>query len=472
MTDKVKFLFVFLLIFAFLGNASFLAAGTDSDSVQVDLNVNTLCGNGSCDSGETPTNCPRDCGCNYNGICEPARGENYQNCLSDCPVPKKPGGKVDIVPPAIYNLFVSKITLNSAKISWETDEEALCQLHWGRTADYREKAASEDSFSLKHSTLLTGLSPDATYHFKVFCEDKRGNDNETKDQRFSTLSPPDIVPPANVSKFEADPRDKEIILSWQNPPDFDFDGVRIVRSDYSFPSGPFEGELVYEGDAVYFIDTGLENGTRYYYSAFAYDKNRNYSSGAVATAIPGIPPEPLKPPLAPEIPEEIKELKLSDFDFFQNGKKLPLIEGKLIRAEPYDSITVSINKEKMPKIVKTATFAIEEKSNISVYLLRINETAYQASFSLGVGYFPFDIIVFNKDFQRLKVLEGAIEIEERPLIVTSWYKNYSFWLYVIIILLIFFVLLLLLVWITKKLFDEDEKNNDDSNFIDDIPPSC
>ena len=41
------------------------------------------CGNGICDSNETPVTCSTDCHCG-NGICEPARGESYFNCQADC----------------------------------------------------------------------------------------------------------------------------------------------------------------------------------------------------------------------------------------------------------------------------------------------------------------------------------------------------------------------------------------------------
>ena len=50
--------------------------------------------NGTCDSGETPTNCSSDCGCNNNGICEASRGETLQNCPRDC----GGGGGVTIPP--------------------------------------------------------------------------------------------------------------------------------------------------------------------------------------------------------------------------------------------------------------------------------------------------------------------------------------------------------------------------------------
>ena len=62
-------------------------------------------------------------------------------------------------------------------------------------------------------------------------------------------------------------------LTWGNPPDSDFAGVRIVRKTDSFPTGPNDGTLVYSGVGVSYDDTQVTNGTTYYYGAFAFDAN-------------------------------------------------------------------------------------------------------------------------------------------------------------------------------------------------------
>ena len=388
MTKRLLKILTILSCFFFSLNLVSSSIFAVSDSTNIFLEVTSFCGNGVCESiyGENENTCPIDCGCNNNGICEPERGETSANCPLDCPEEEEEeeeavgGGRAffDTTPPIIFNLFISKITLNSVEISWETNEQALCQVFWGKTDEYREGSISEQTFYRQHSTEIINLSPATVYHFKIVCRDTNYNKNETIDQKFTTLTPPDITPPANVSEFKAVAGDKEITLSWKNPPDTDFKGVRIVRSEKFYPSDPFDGEVVYDDKGTFFVDTGLKNGIRYYYTAFAYDKTRNYASGAIASAVPlaPIPPEeipPKVPPIVPPPPEEIppvvspppkvEKVKIEDFDFIQKEEKIPIEKEKIIKAKSATPLTISVNYEKVPEVLKTIMVTIEKENN-------------------------------------------------------------------------------------------------------------
>lgn len=74
---------------------------------------------------------------------------------------------------------------------------------------------------------------------------------------------------------------------WTNPTDSNFVGTLIVRKTGSYPVKPTDGTKVYAGAAANYTDTGLTNGTQYYYRAFAYNAKTEYqTSYCVATAIP------------------------------------------------------------------------------------------------------------------------------------------------------------------------------------------
>ncbi len=91
--------------------------------------------------------------------------------------------------------------------------------------------------------------------------------------------------PANVSGFTATAGDKQVSLSWTNPTS-DFAGVTILRKTGSYPTGPTDGTVVYDSTGTSYTDTGLTNGTTYYYKAFSRDIVVNYSSGVQSSAVP------------------------------------------------------------------------------------------------------------------------------------------------------------------------------------------
>jgi hypothetical protein len=106
----------------------------------------------------------------------------------------------------------------------------------------------------------------------------------------------DVTPPARVELFDAQAGDKEVSLSWVDPEDLDFTATRVLRSTTGFATGPEPSETqtqVYEGSDELFTDTGLTNGTAYYYTAFAGDDGDNWSArdGEQATPRDATAPE-------------------------------------------------------------------------------------------------------------------------------------------------------------------------------------
>lgn len=98
-----------------------------------------------------------------------------------------------------------------------------------------------------------------------------------------TSSAPDRTPPRDVRSLGATAGDRSVTLTWNDPPDTDFDHVDVFRSTV----GPGSVEArIYTGGTKKLIDRGLTNDTTYQYVVVAIDKTGNRAGGAIVTAIP------------------------------------------------------------------------------------------------------------------------------------------------------------------------------------------
>ncbi|MCG2693973.1 fibronectin type III domain-containing protein, partial [Candidatus Parcubacteria bacterium] len=210
---------------------------------------------------------------------------------------------LDTIPPVISNIQVINITNNSATITWVTNEATTSRIFYRRQGTIPYLVFTDDNLLVSHFNTLTGLIANVAYEFYIIAQDASGNTAQSSTQLFRTL--PDNVPPANIQNFTATPDDTLNVLTWQNPTNPDYLGVYIVASTSTYPMNVREGRVVYVGPGVSFTDTELTNGTKYYYTGFAYDTSLNYASGAITDGTPfGLEEE------IPEEEEEIPEIEI------------------------------------------------------------------------------------------------------------------------------------------------------------------
>lgn len=353
---------------------------------------------------------------------------------------------VVLEPLAISDLAVSNVTDKSADVGWSTNRPAACQLRWGTNTDYSGGASSEVAYSASHLSPLTGLLADTDYHFIISCRDSEDNATTTPDNIFKTLVGPDITPPGNVTGLRSLSGNATSTLFWRNPADADFAGVIIRRSTVYYPTLT-QGVMVYDGqgnligDEMSFADTGLTNGTIYYYTVFAYDLSGNYASGrgvigrplageqppatcetdpslcppATCETDPSLCPPPATCETDPSLCPSVGDLYFTDFNFFQQSQLLPISSDNRVAAQPGYDLTVVLPAGKVLAGTAKMVLNLSVGGKIETYLFAYDpgQKNYSAVISAisDAGVYYVSIVVLDAQDKTLKTVSGSIEIK-------------------------------------------------------------
>jgi chitodextrinase len=192
---------------------------------------------------------------------------------------------------SIFSVTASAITHNSAEITWSTSEPADSRVEYGPTQTYGNLSPIDPAFVAQHKVLLTGLSPNTTYHFRVISKDQSGNTLVSNDFTFTTPQIIDNVPPTAPTVLTAIViSSTQINLSWGASTDnVGVTGYRIYRN----------GSPITTSTQTYYSDTGLAQSTKYSYTVTAFDAAGNESEHSEqASATTYADPSSL-PPAAP-----------------------------------------------------------------------------------------------------------------------------------------------------------------------------
>ena len=256
-------------------------------------------------------------------------------------------------------------------------------------------------------------------------------------------------------------------LSWVNPPDADFQAVRIMRKISGYPTSPTDGIMAYDGGAQSVSDIGLTEGTTYYYTIFARDAALNYSSGSIvsATTLTALPPPSTNgsttspspvgtsptpsvgagsgntpggseatttqifPPITGtssgpfvDFPTTgtaspgFLSLTIDDFIFSQPNKARLVVEKGVVRVDGAENVAVSIPYDKLPDVLKTISITVIDPTNgnrASSYLLSVNKdkTFFEAVIPAfqKTGQYSFTISILDHEKQGLVKILGTFE---------------------------------------------------------------
>ena len=222
----------------------------------------------------------------------------------------------DSIPPGSISALQSVPGFGQISLTWTNpiDSDYVGTKIVSKVGDYpaNHSDGTEICDTSNTSCVAAGLATGVTYYFSGFSYDTGFNYSSLIDGSITmvtTLIPSgwsfmnDFSVPGFVYNLNAIADDNQVTLSWVNPSDVDFKGVRIVRRTDYYPTSSTDGTLVWQGNNTGHIDDSVINNMTYFYTIFSYDGVPNYTpsleevqilatpcSGSCSDSSPGAPP--------------------------------------------------------------------------------------------------------------------------------------------------------------------------------------
>ncbi len=191
---------------------------------------------------------------------------------------------IDVTAPAVPSDVAAAAGDTKNTVSWTANTDA-------DLAGYNVYGAAGSTVAVSAATKLTatpqtgtsfehtGLTNATQYSYVVTAVDLSGN--ESAASTVSSATPADGTAPAAPGNLLAAPGDAVVSLSWTAPADTDIAQYRVYRSLTS-PVDTTPGTEItsVQSDTLAYTNTGLTNGTEYFYAVTAVDTAGNQSSAS------------------------------------------------------------------------------------------------------------------------------------------------------------------------------------------------
>ncbi|MCZ6633391.1 MAG: tandem-95 repeat protein [bacterium] len=123
--------------------------------------------------------------------------------------------------PVLSRVDAVDIGTESARIVWQSDEDATTEVVFGKKADLSDGTSVQGTASKQavvlgrsHSTKLAPLTEKNLYYYRAISKDAAGNTGESDVQSFATLKAPDIKPPAFLLALAEGVTDRSVSVRW------------------------------------------------------------------------------------------------------------------------------------------------------------------------------------------------------------------------------------------------------------------
>ncbi len=110
---------------------------------------------------------------------------------------------VDTTPPAISNVTATPGLNNTATIAWSTDEPATSRVDYGTSPTALTANVSSPALATTHAVALSGLTPLATYYYRVTSADSAGNASTSSVASFTMPATTLVATDTSVADFSA-----------------------------------------------------------------------------------------------------------------------------------------------------------------------------------------------------------------------------------------------------------------------------
>ncbi len=141
----------------------------------------------------------------------------------------------------------------------------------------------EGSANDKSSASFDGLVNGTEYTFKLYSLDNSHNDSEAVEVKATPKDTSDKTAPADVSDLTVNAANGNAVLTWMNPTDSDFAGVKITMMP---AAGTLANPVTLDKGVDTFTVSGLTNGEEYSFNVQSFDNSLNFAEGATVAATP------------------------------------------------------------------------------------------------------------------------------------------------------------------------------------------